>query len=247
MDTARTCVVTGAGSGIGLAVARRRIASGDRVIGIGRTARKLHETAAALGSAFEPSLVDVADVEAVRTAFSAIPRVDLLVANAGICSQARLDEPDADEVWQRTISTNLGGVFHCVRAASEIMPDGGSMVLVSSGLGRMGRAGYSAYAASKHGVLGLMRCVARELAPRGITVNAVCPGWVATDMSAADISSTARRTRLSEATCLARAVENIPIGRFVEPDEVAVLVDWLGSACAVTGQAFNICGGELTS
>jgi 3-hydroxybutyrate dehydrogenase len=216
------------------------------VIGIGRTAPKLHEAAADLGAAFEPVVVDVADAQAVRSVFSTLDAVDVLVASAGICEKARLDEPDADEVWQRTIDINLGGVYHCVRAASQVMPAGGSMVLVSSGLGKTGRADYGAYAASKHAVLGLMRCVARELAPRAITVNAVCPGWVATDMSTADIASTARRTGMTTNECRARALESIPIGRFVEPEEVAALIDWLASACAVTGQAYNICGGELS-
>jgi NAD(P)-dependent dehydrogenase (short-subunit alcohol dehydrogenase family) len=239
-------VITGAGSGIGLAVARHCVARGDRVIGIGRTAKRLREAAADLGAAFEPVVVDVADAGAVSSVFSALGAVDVLVACAGICESARLDEPDANEVWQRTIGTNLGGVYHCVRAASQAMPDGGSMVLVSSGLGKTGRAGYGAYAASKHAVLGLMRCVARELAPRAITVNAVCPGWVATDMSTADIESAARRAGTSPAAWRARALESIPIGRFVRPDEVAALIDWLACACAVTGQAYNICGGELS-
>jgi len=216
------------------------------VIGIGRTAKKLCGVAAELGPAFEPVVVDVADAGAVGSVFSALDAVDLLVAAAGVCEKARLDDPDANEVWQRTIDTNLGGVYHCVHAASRMMPEGGSIVLVSSGLGKTGRSGYGAYAASKHAVLGLMRCVARELASRGITVNAVCPGWVATDMSTADIASTARRAGVSAAACRARALENIPIGRFVDPDEVASLIDWLASACAITGQAYNICGGELT-
>jgi NAD(P)-dependent dehydrogenase (short-subunit alcohol dehydrogenase family) len=242
-------VITGAGSGIGLAVARRQVARGDHVVGIGRTAEKLRGVAAELGGAFEPVVADVADADAVWAAFSALSSIDVLVTSAGICAQCRLDEPHAAGVWQRSIDTNLGGVFHCVRAASAVMPDGGSMVLVSSGLGRGGRAGYGAYAASKHGVLGLMRCVARELAPRGITVNAVCPGWVATSMSAADIATSADRAGVSAARCRARAVADIPIGRFVESAEVAALIDWLASAqaCAITGQAYNICGGELAS
>ena len=139
------------------------------------------------------------------------------------------------------LAVNLDGVFHGLRLAAPRLRQGARVVVISSGLGKLGRAGYGAYAASKHGVLGLMRCAALELADRGIRVNAVCPGWVDTDMARADLcrNGTARQ----EAEAL------IPMGRFVRPEEVAELVRWLASPASgpVTGQAFNISGGEFSS
>ena len=145
------------------------------------------------------------------------------------------------------LSVNLQGAYAVLGAAAPRMPDGGRIVAVSSGLGKLGRAGYSAYCASKHALLGVVKCTARELAPRGITVNAVCPGWVDTPMARADVARAALASGRSADEVRAEVAAGIPIGRMVEPAEVAALIAWLCSpeAAAVTGEAYNISGGEF--
>jgi NAD(P)-dependent dehydrogenase (short-subunit alcohol dehydrogenase family) len=189
----------------------------------------------------------VRDAAALADCFRAYGPVHTVVANAGIVRQARLSDLDAQETWRAVLSVNLDGVFNTLRAAEGVIVDAGRIVVISSGLGKLGRAAFGAYSASKHGVLGLVKCVAKELAPRKITVNAICPGWVDTDMARSDVSRFAVAQRRELEDVEARIVENIPLGRFVRPEEVASLVGWLVSdgAAAVTGEAFNISGGEF--
>lgn len=212
-------VVTGSAGGIGLAVCAALGDNGHDVVGLSR------------------DTLDVTDTGAVYATFERLGEIDVLVANAGICEPAPLDASDAVDVWRRVMAVDLDAVFHCLRAA-RVRP-GGRVVVVSSGLGKVGRAGYAAYTAAKHGVLGLMRCAALEWAPRGVTANAVCPGWVDTKMARADVARSGRAR--------AEVCGDIPIGRFVGAAEVAQLVAFLASppAAAITGQAYNISGGEL--
>jgi NAD(P)-dependent dehydrogenase (short-subunit alcohol dehydrogenase family) len=213
-------LVTGASRGIGRATAHRLAEAGLRVLAWGRPP-------------------DIADLPQLERAFEDVGGLDVLVVNAGVCRSADLDDPGAVEVWRHVMSVNLDGAFHCLRLASPRLRGGGRVVFVSSGLGKLGRGGKSAYAASKHGVLGLMRCAALELAPRGIRVNAVCPGWVDTDMARADLQRSGELRQEAEA--------QIPAGRFVRAAEVAEMIAWLASdrSSPVTGQAFNISGGEF--
>lgn len=245
-----TAVVTGAGAGIGRAISRRLIERGYRVVGMGRRAEGLAESARLLDGGtghFVTRRVDVRDADALTCAFAAIGPIHTVIANAGIVRQARLGGADARGVWREVLAVNLDGVFHTLDAAVPHLTGSGRIVVVSSGLGKLGRAAFGAYAASKHGVLGLMKCVAKELAPRKITVNAVCPGWVDTAMAHADISSLACEGDRGTSEILAEVQAGIPIGRLVRPEEVAALVGWLVSeeAAAVTGEAFNISGGEF--
>lgn len=233
-------VVTGAGRGIGRAITDRLLADGRAVVAVGRRAETLAAPFAD-DARVRRAVADVADGPALAAAIEAALRPDeavaVVVANAGICRTALLEAPDAAAVWRDVLATNLDGAFHTLRAVSPRLRAGARAIVVSSGLGKMGRAGgYAAYAASKHGVLGLVRCLAHDWAPRGVTVNAICPGWVDTEMARADAGD-------QRAAAEARA----PLGRFVSATEVADLVQFLASpaAAAITGQAYNICGGEF--
>lgn len=247
----RRVVITGAGSGIGLATARWFLEQGDEVHGWGRTAANLDAAADALADAGElhTHTLDVTDDAATAAAFESLGKVDVFVANAGICKQARLHEDHSDDVWAQSIAINLTGAYIGLKYASRHLNDGGSIVTVSSGLGKNARAGYEAYCASKHGLLGLTKCVALELAPRGIRVNAVCPGWVDTKMSRADVEVTAERLGVDASEFAAQAVEGIPLGTMVTSEDVAQLIGFLASpkARTITGQSYNISGGEFSN
>ncbi len=241
-------LVTGATSGIGAACARRLAARGDHVVLGGTRGDAIAALARELGEAqTTPFLVDLADRRMVRSLVESLPPLDTLVLSAGICQQARLDEDLDDALWSRILDVNLTGVYAVIKAAAPRMPPGGRIVAIASGLGKLGREGYTAYCASKHALLGVVKCVAHELAPRGITVNAVCPGWVDTPMAAADVERAAAERGRTAGAVRAEIAATIPIGRMVRPDEVAALVEWLVSpaAAAVTGEAYNISGGEF--
>lgn len=243
----RLAVVTGASSGIGLAVVERLVARGDRVMAVARRPEGLAELTARFGEQVQPLAVDVGDHAALHATLAALPPVHTLVLSAGLCKQARLDEEADDATWWETLNVNLHGSYFAMKAVAPTMPAGGRIVAVSSGLGKLGRPGYAAYCASKHALLGVVKCVSKELAPRGITVNAVCPGWVDTPMARADVIKTAHERGVEAAAVGAGIYAGIPIGRMVSADECAALICWLASpeAAAVTGEAYNISGGEF--
>lgn len=243
-----TNLITGASSGIGLELTRQLAKQGRRVLAIARSKDRLSKAIAGLDEShlIEPVALDVTDTAALEDAVSN-RTFDLVVANAGICQQARLDEDDAVAVWRRSLDVNLDAAFHTLRLTHSNITDGGSFIAISSGLGKQGRAAYSAYCASKHGLLGLVRASALELAPR-IRVNAICPGWVDTPMSKSDIECSASRQGSDADALRQRIVSELPLKRPVEPGEVAEMALWLASpgASAITGQAYNICSGEFT-
>ncbi|MCD6497025.1 MAG: SDR family oxidoreductase [Deltaproteobacteria bacterium] len=244
----RTTVVTGAGSGIGRATVLLLARQGHHVYAVGRRIDRLQETQAlAAKGAVDVIAADVSDHESLKKALERIPTITGIVANAGICRQALLDEPGALRIWHETVAVNLTGVYLTILFLSPKLEEHGHVVTLSSGLGKLGRAGYSAYSASKHGVLGLTKSLSKELAPRSITVNAVCPGWVDTTMAHRDLERTAavHGTRTEDER--RRATDTIALGRFVQPEEVADLISFLLSpqSSAITGQAYNISGGEF--
>lgn len=248
----RTCLVTGAGRGIGRAVAHRLAAEGDRVALTARSADQLREVAAALPG---PSLVLPADITvaaAVEETFAAVEArwggVDVLVANAGAGASAKLADT-TDEMWQAQLDLLLTAPFRCVRRAVPGMVGRGwgRIVVVASVAARRGEPYVAAYTAAKHGVLGLVRAAAAELAGTGVTVNAVCPAYVDTPMTDATVAAIARRTGRSPQDARAALAARQPIGRLITPDEVAEAVWFCVANGAVTGQGLNVDGGAVQS
>jgi len=248
----RVTLVTGGGRGIGRAIARALAGPDTHVAIAARTRSQLEATAADLGRlggramAIEMDVASEASVAAgVRRLREAAGRVDVLVNNAGIGGGEPVAGSDIAR-WRRTIDTNLTGMYLVTREAIGLMREGGRIVNLSSVLGRFGVAGYTAYCASKHGVIGFTRALALELAPRQITVNALAPGWVDTEMAADGMRQGAEATGTSFDEFRARALGVVPIKRIIQPEEVAELVRFLVSpaAAAITGQTYNICGGQ---
>ena len=151
------------------------------------------------------------------------------------------------ENWDKIVRTNLDGVFFTSRAALRHLPDGGRIVMISSVLGRFGVPGYTAYCASKHGVIGLTKALALELAPRAITVNAICPGWVETEMARDGMRLMAEGMKTTYEEARKTALSAVPLGRILEPEEIGDHVVWLCSkgASGLTGQAISQCGGQV--
>jgi NAD(P)-dependent dehydrogenase (short-subunit alcohol dehydrogenase family) len=222
-------VVTGAGTGIGRAIAQRLAEEGARLTLMARDESRLQDVVP--GAAVKA--VDIRDRDAVLAAFD--ERLDALVANAGIGGP---NQPGDGDRWDDIVQTNLYGSYWCVRAAEPLLPDGARIVVTSSILARIGVSGYTAYCASKAGLLGMVRAFAAELAPRGIQVNAVCPGWVNTDMAWQGLSEWPGMTP-DEAWEVAK--QEVPLRRMGEPEEIAGTVAWLLSpdALGVTGQGID--------
>jgi NAD(P)-dependent dehydrogenase (short-subunit alcohol dehydrogenase family) len=149
----------------------------------------------------------------------------------------------------RILATNLTGAYLVTRQALELMSPGGRIVNQSSVLGRFGVSGYAAYCTAKHGIIGFTRALALELAPREITVNALCPGWVQTDMADQGIQESAAALGITREEFREQAIQGVPLKRFLDPTEVAKLALFLTSdeASGITGQTYNICGGQVMS
>jgi len=246
----KVAFVTGASRGIGEAISRRFGEEGARVVLAARDAAACERHAAQMRTRGQEALAVACDVtdrgsvaRAVAAAVERFGRIDVVVNDAGAGGATPLDDPNPDESrWDTILATNLTGAFRVIREASPHLSAGGRILNMSSVLGRFGVAGYSAYAASKHGVIGLTRSLALELAPRQITVNAICPGWVETEVARAGF-----RRMGSEEEGRAKAAKMAPLGRVLDPEEIASLAVYLASdeARSVTGQAIVIDGGQV--
>jgi NAD(P)-dependent dehydrogenase (short-subunit alcohol dehydrogenase family) len=249
----RTILVTGGGRGIGRAIALAFAEPGCRVAIAARTRAQLEKTGDEIrGRGAEPMLLsmDVTDEAQVAAGFARLrtvaDRLDVLVNNAGIGGGLPLHKTDTAS-WRRILDTNVWGTFLVTRQAVPLLADGGRVVNMSSVLGRFGVPGYTAYCTSKHAVIGFTRALALELVNRRITVNAVCPGWVDTDMAAQGMQAGANVMQVSVDEFRERTLGAVPIERIIQPEEVANLVRFLSSpeASAITGQTYNICGGQV--
>jgi NAD(P)-dependent dehydrogenase (short-subunit alcohol dehydrogenase family) len=247
-------VVTGANRGIGAVIAAALAADGVRVSLLGRDAGTLERVAQELGDSRALALTtDVTDSTSVRSAFAAarerFGQVQILINNAGQAASAKFTETD-EALWNRLIAVNLNGTYLCSRqAVPDMLQAGfGRIVNMASIAGLRGAPYISAYVSSKHAVIGLTRSLALEYAARNITVNAVCPGYVDTDMVKNAIANIVSKTGRSESEALAALVSGNPQRRLIEPREVAGTVMWLcrpGSE-SVTGQSIVLAGGEVT-
>jgi NAD(P)-dependent dehydrogenase (short-subunit alcohol dehydrogenase family) len=251
--TSRHALVTGGARGIGFAIAQELVRHGASVTLLGRSESALSQSAAALGSAAGFEVADVADGEAVRRAFARARErsgdVSLLINNAGQAQSAPLQKTDAG-LWARLLAVNLTGTYHCIHTAlpAMIATGFGRIVNVASTAGQVGYPYVAAYCAAKHGVVGLTRALALETASRGITVNAVCPGFTDTDIVRESIANIQAKTGRTEAEALAAIVAHNPQKRLIKPEEVANAVLWLclpGSE-SITGQTISVSGGEVS-
>jgi NAD(P)-dependent dehydrogenase (short-subunit alcohol dehydrogenase family) len=254
----RTAFITGGGRGIGRAVALQFAREGARVFVVARTAAEVGRVEAEIRAergddAAAHATCDVADAASVRRAFAAGAEFfgrgpDILVNNAGVAESSKFAET-SDEFWRRHLDINLSGTFYCMREAlpSMVARGWGRVVNVASIAGKTGAPYIAAYAASKHGVLGLTRSAALEVATKGVTVNAVCPGYVDTDMTTRAVENIRAKTGRGAEEALEAIKGMSPQRRLVTPEEVAALALLLASedGRGITGQAINVDGGAV--
>ncbi len=261
MSPSRHALVTGAGSGIGAAVALALARAGHRLTLCGRSHEKLQAQAEALraqvpDAALLIAPMDVADAASVQAALaqaqSRFGPVHTLINNAGQAQSAPFARTDA-QLWQRMLDVNLSGTFHVTQAVLPGMLDAaaqgepGRIINIASTAGLQGYAYVSAYVAAKHGVVGLTKALALELARKNITVNALCPGYTETEIVQDAVRNIVAKTGQSEAQARQALAASNPQQRLVQPEEVAQSVLWLcgtGSG-AINGQAIAIDGGEI--
>ena len=251
----KLALITGGGRGIGRAIALEFAREGAQIALAARTAEQVEEVADEVGETAKPLAVvcDVSDVKAVEAMFAAVfvhfgKQPDILVNNAGIAISAPVVKT-SDELWERHLAVNLTGSFYCTRAALPSMMEHkwGRIINIASIAGKTGAPYIAAYSSSKHGLIGLTRSVALEVASKGITVNAICPGYVDTEMTSRGVENIISVTGRSAEEALDSLKRMSPQNRLVTAEEVASLALLLASddGRGITGQAINVDGGTV--
>jgi len=248
----KTALITGGGRGIGRAIALAFAREGARIAVAARTAEQVERVASEIGNNAIALVCDVSDPESVARMFSEMRErfgdADILVNNAGIAESATLVNT-TDELWHRLLAINLSGTFYCTRAALPAMLKNGwgRVINIASIAGKTGAPYITAYSASKHGVLGLTRSVALEVAAAGVTVNAICPGYVDTDMTTRGVERITAKTGRTAEEALDSLKKMSPQNRLVTPEEVASVALLLASneGRGINGQGINVDGGTV--
>ncbi len=253
----RIALITGGGRGIGRAIALAFASEGAQVAVAARSFEQVEQVAREITDKFSrralPVVCDVSEVASVEKLFQDFNESfgrgpDILVNNAGIAESAPLTKT-TDDLWRRHLAINLNGTFYCTRAAlpQMIARGWGRVINIASVAGKTGAPYIAAYSASKHGVLGLTRSVALEVALKGITVNAICPGYVDTEMTTRGIENITKKTGLSADQAMEAIRKLSPQNRIIEPEEVAALALLLASdeGRGINGQAINVDGGSV--
>lgn len=253
----RIALITGGGRGIGRAIALEFAREGASIAIAARTGTQVQQVAEEIRTQFKANALavscDVSSSASVAQMFASVVAhfgrgPDILVNNAGVVETAPIIKTD-DELWQRLLAINLSGTFYCTRAAlPEMIRSGwGRVINIASIAAKQGAPYIAAYSASKHGVLGLTRSAAIEMATKGITVNAICPGYVDTDMTSRGIENITRKTGVSESEAKSSIEKMSPQNRMVTPEEVAAVALLLASEAGrgITGQGINVDGGTV--
>jgi 3-hydroxybutyrate dehydrogenase len=253
----RIALITGGGRGIGRAIALAYAAEGADVVVAARTAAQVESVAQEIMNQFPVKALalacDVSDVSSVEKMFEQAQKSfgrspDILVNNAGMAESAPITKTD-DALWQKHLAINLSGSFYCTRAALPSMMDRGwgRIINIASIAGKTGAPYIAAYSASKHGMLGLTRSTALEVAAKGITANAICPGYVDTEMTTRGVENITKKTGRSADEAIAAIKKMSPQNRLVTSAEVAALALLLASeeGFAINGQAINVDGGSV--
>ena len=247
----RTILITGAAKGIGRAVAENFAAeAGNRLIlldlDLAELQRWVDEQQEQIKARVETHAANIADLPAMQAFFktlgSQVEYVDVLVNSAGICNE---NEPEDLHNWHKVISVNLNGTFYVTSLCLALMPDRGRIINMSSILGRAGKVRNTAYCASKHGIVGMTKALALDLASRQITVNAILPAWIDTPMLQGELATQAAIAGLTQEQIVRNAKKKLPMRRFIQSEEVAAMVRYLASpeAGGVTAQSLVIDGG----
>jgi len=244
MSINKVAIITGASRGIGRAIALKLHEEGVSVALCARSPIQdfPHERSLAV-------TMDVRNQKSVdagiRRIVDRFGKIDIVVNNAGISGVTPVDAADTS-VWLDIVQTNVVGTYYVTRAATPHLPNGGRVIMISSVLGKFGVPGYTAYCTAKTGLIGFTRSLALELAPRKITVNAICPGWTDTEMARDGMRDIAAAAGISVDQFKKEAMSRVPLGEMVDPSEVAAFVAFLCAPTGdkITGQALSICAGS---